>query len=94
MMDKDSGKALEGCSFGEHKGKHVRKHLPVISQADGIRSIFDKWAEEYPTKIRVRMDDGEWITYELRPEMPSFARIRKILENPVWKRGYPPEETS
>ncbi len=69
--------------------KAITRQMPIVTSQEGIKMEWDEYAEEYPSTVRLKMTDGNWVEYQIHVEQPAFEAAMDIIKNPAYKRGYP-----
>lgn len=83
---------MENTFGGSRGGKHAKKNqIPIIATEGGIKIEWDGHPGEYPPIVKLKMTDGQWITYQIHVEQPVFSPALADLEK--MQRGYPPKKS-
>lgn len=72
----DIDRILQENTYGGSKDGRIkiRRQLPVIIREEGIKIEWDRYPEEYPPIVRLKMTDGEWVTYQIQADQPGFQK--------------------
>lgn len=82
---------LRENTYGGSKSgtRTIIRQMPIVTSQEGIKMEWDEYAEEYPSTVRLKMTDGNWVEYQIHNAQPAFEAAMEGIKNPAYKRGYP-----